>query len=247
MSPDEHAKELSRLKGRVTRARARMKTHTGTLATKLALKVAVQHAEEAVRQHKLAFYALTFNHEAQATSVLTETEAKHLAAWVCTHDTGAQPAGVATPWARGWAVEVHCQAVAADGSITRSSMITCNYTEARAALWATDMTANQLKEVLTHFSTRRLGLNPFDHVLELGNPRRAVDVQEACAMALTYILDLEVIALAYNEEKPYGPTFVAMLQARHEFEGKLRRLQDMNNRQYAQISEMNQRLAAAGG
>lgn len=109
------------------------------------------------------------------------------------------------------------------------------------------MTPDDMKEALTHFSTRRLGLNPFDHLLELGKPRRRIDVQETCAMALTYIIDLELIALAYNEKQPYGPMFMAMLQASHDFEGKLRRLQDSNDRQAAQIREMNQRLAAAGG
>lgn len=109
------------------------------------------------------------------------------------------------------------------------------------------MTPDHMKEALVHFSTRRLGLDPFDHLLVLGNPRRHVDVQENCAMALTYIIDLELIALAYNEEKPYGPTFMALLKARHEFERTLGLLQDRNARQAAQISEMNQRLAAAGG
>lgn len=111
------------------------------------------------------------------------------------------------------------------------------------------MTADQLKEALTHFSTSRAGLDPFDHVIVMGEPMRQfpVDVQQTCATALTYIFDLELIALAYKEEKPYGPSFMAMLQERRDLEMEIRRLKVSVERQAGMIHEMSDRLAAAGG
>jgi hypothetical protein len=58
MTPAEHAKKASRLKGAITRAKTKVKA-CGTLAEKLeALKV-VRDAEENLRQHKLQFHELT--------------------------------------------------------------------------------------------------------------------------------------------------------------------------------------------
>jgi thioredoxin-like negative regulator of GroEL len=58
MTPAEHAKKASQLKGAVTRAKTKVKA-CGTLAEKLeALKV-VREAEENLRQHKLRFHELT--------------------------------------------------------------------------------------------------------------------------------------------------------------------------------------------
>lgn len=58
MSPQEHQKEASRLKGAVTRAKAAL-IKPGSLADKIAAKSKVRDAEEALRQHKLNFYELT--------------------------------------------------------------------------------------------------------------------------------------------------------------------------------------------
>lgn len=58
MTPEQHAKKASQLKGAVTRAKTKVKA-CGTLAEKLeALKV-VRAAEENLRQHRLNFHELT--------------------------------------------------------------------------------------------------------------------------------------------------------------------------------------------
>lgn len=111
------------------------------------------------------------------------------------------------------------------------------------------MTADQLKKALEHFSTRRIGFNPFDHMLEMGEPERriAIDVQLTCATAIAYIADLEPIAQAYSEEKPHGPRFIQMLTASRLHDRKVWQLEYQIQRQATMIREMNERLAAAGG
>ena len=58
MTPAEHAKKASQLKGAVTRAKTKVKA-CGSLADKLEAMTAVRNAEEALRQHKLRFHELT--------------------------------------------------------------------------------------------------------------------------------------------------------------------------------------------
>lgn len=58
MTPDAHAKEASRLKGAITRAKTKVKTR-GTLAEKVEAKKLVTAAEEQLRQHRLNFHRLT--------------------------------------------------------------------------------------------------------------------------------------------------------------------------------------------
>lgn len=58
MTPAEHAKKASQLKGAITRAKTKVKA-CGTLAEKLEALNVVRTAEEALRQHKLQFHLLT--------------------------------------------------------------------------------------------------------------------------------------------------------------------------------------------
>lgn len=58
MTPEEHAKEATRLKGVITRAKKKVQT-CGTLAEKLEAKQLVRAAEEQLRQHRLNFHDLT--------------------------------------------------------------------------------------------------------------------------------------------------------------------------------------------
>jgi hypothetical protein len=58
MTPEAHAKEASRLKGGITRAKTKVKA-CGTLAEKLEAKKLVTAAEEQLRQHRLNFHELT--------------------------------------------------------------------------------------------------------------------------------------------------------------------------------------------
>ena len=132
MTPEEHAKELAQLRARVTRARAKMKSHTGTLATKLAMKAAVGRAEAAVREHKLAFHALTAG--SRPRPLLTQAEADVIAHWVCTHDTGVKPAGEALQRGDGWAVLVRGTEVTAAGVVNTVQREAWTYADARAIL-----------------------------------------------------------------------------------------------------------------
>lgn len=132
MTPEEHALELTRLRKAVTRARTKLKTHTGTLATKLAMKAAVGRAEAAVREHKLAFYALTEG--SRPGPLLTEAEARAIAHWVCTHDTGVQPAGEAVEGPTGWSVRISGHEVTAAGVINTVRREAYTYADARVIL-----------------------------------------------------------------------------------------------------------------
>lgn len=132
MTPDEHARELVRLRGRVARARAKLKAHTGPLVAKLALKAAVGRAEAAVRAHSLAFHALT--ESSRLGPLLTEAEARAIAHWVCTHDTGVQPAGEAVQSATGWSVRISSTEVTAAGVVNTVRREAYNYADARAIL-----------------------------------------------------------------------------------------------------------------
>lgn len=58
MTPAEHAKKASQLKGAVTRAKTKVRA-CGTLAEKLEALNVVRNAEEALRQHKLRYHELT--------------------------------------------------------------------------------------------------------------------------------------------------------------------------------------------
>ena len=58
MTPEAHAKEASRLKGAITRAKTKVQA-CGTLAEKLEAKQLVKTAEEQLRQHRLNFHDLT--------------------------------------------------------------------------------------------------------------------------------------------------------------------------------------------
>lgn len=57
MTPAEHTKEATRLKGAITRAKTAMKK-PGSLADKIAARAKVNLAEEALRQHKLNYHEL---------------------------------------------------------------------------------------------------------------------------------------------------------------------------------------------
>jgi len=110
------------------------------------------------------------------------------------------------------------------------------------------VTSDQLRKALSHFSTRRLHLDPFDHVLVMGEPMRQfpVDVQQACATALVYITDLEVIKAAF-EDQPQGRVFMQALSERRGLYQQVDSLRTQVKRQAQQIDEMNNRLAAARG
>jgi len=58
MTPAEHAKKASQLKGAITRAKTKVKA-CGSLAEKLEALNVVRVAEENLRQHRLRFYELT--------------------------------------------------------------------------------------------------------------------------------------------------------------------------------------------
>lgn len=58
MTPEQHAKEASRLKGAITRAKTAL-TKPMALADKIVAKQKVREAEDALREHKLNFYELT--------------------------------------------------------------------------------------------------------------------------------------------------------------------------------------------
>lgn len=57
-TPESHAKEATRLKAAITRAKTKVKA-SGTLANKLVAKQAVKDAEEQLRLHRLNYHELT--------------------------------------------------------------------------------------------------------------------------------------------------------------------------------------------
>jgi hypothetical protein len=57
MTSAEHAKEVSRLKAAITRAKTSMRKQ-GSLADKIAARAKIEIVEEALRQHKLNYYEL---------------------------------------------------------------------------------------------------------------------------------------------------------------------------------------------
>jgi len=57
MTPEQHAKEASRLKGAITRAKTALAKPI-TLADKIVAKQKVRQAEDALNEHKLNYYEL---------------------------------------------------------------------------------------------------------------------------------------------------------------------------------------------
>lgn len=64
MTPEQWNKELSRLKGAVTRAKTKA-AKLPTLAEKIEAACVIAEAEDALHQHKLNYYELTAGENAQ--------------------------------------------------------------------------------------------------------------------------------------------------------------------------------------